>query len=53
MAWRRGFGLAMQSPAAAPTREQEVNLLRGQADLLKQQLDQIANRLEELERAKE
>jgi hypothetical protein len=36
--------------AAAPTREQETEMLKSQADWLKQQLDQIGQRLEELEK---
>jgi hypothetical protein len=60
MAWRRGrggFGGAW-SGAAAPgavapaplTREQQLSTLRGQADWLKEQLDQITARIGELER---
>ena len=36
--------------AAAPTREQETEMLKSQADWLKQQLDEIGQRLEELEK---
>lgn len=56
LAWRRGPGRAfgpMPPAAAAPTREQETELLRSQADLLKEQLDRITSRLEELARPKE
>jgi hypothetical protein len=38
------------APSAAPTREQETEMLKSQADWLKQQLDEIGQRLEELEK---
>ena len=55
--WARyGYGPAWGSPpvgaaapyGAAPTREQEAEMLKGQAEWLKQQLDQIGKRIEEL-----
>jgi len=36
--------------AAAPTRDQETEMLKTQADWLKQQLDEISQRLEQLEK---
>jgi len=54
LAMRRGrgraFGLAPAPFALAPTREQELGLLRSQADWLKEQMDGITARLGELER---
>ena len=53
LAMRRGrgraFGFAPARFAPAPTREQELDLLHCQADLLKEQLDGIAARIGELE----
>jgi len=52
MAWRRGRGrgfgfasFAAPAPFAPPTRAQELDLLRGQADGLKEQLDAINERV--------
>jgi hypothetical protein len=39
---------AYGAPYAAPSREQEVEMLRGEAEWLKGQLDAIAQRMEEL-----
>jgi hypothetical protein len=54
LAMRRGRGRAFSRATApfatASTREQELDLLRGQADRLKEQLDGIAARIGELER---
>jgi hypothetical protein len=48
-AW--GVGAAGFAPwGAQPTREQEVEWLKGQADALKASLDQITSRIEELEK---
>jgi hypothetical protein len=60
MAWRRGRGrgfgfapglaepYAAPMPFAPPTRDQELDVLRGQADWLKQQLDAVTKRAAEL-----
>ena len=66
MGWRRGrgrgFGFAAPAvpqfrgtyaapmPFAPPTREQELEALRGQADWLKEQLEAVTQRVGELER---
>ncbi len=54
MAMRRGrgraFGLVPAPFTPAPTREQELDLLRGQADWLKEQLEGITARIGERER---
>jgi hypothetical protein len=60
MAWRRGAGwgagFAAAPPAysappyAAPTREQELEAMRAQADWLKEQLDAVTKRVAELEK---
>jgi hypothetical protein len=64
MAWRRGrgggFGFAPRfaGPYAAPTafapptRDQELDMFRGQADWLKEQLDAINQRIDELDQQK-
>jgi hypothetical protein len=39
---------AYGAPYAAPSREQEVEMLKGEAGWLKGQLDAIAQRMEEL-----
>lgn len=39
---------AYGAPYAAPSREQEVEMLKGEAEWLKEQLDAIAQRMEEL-----
>jgi hypothetical protein len=39
---------AYGAPFAPPSREQEVEMLRGEAEWLKEQLDAIAQRMEEL-----
>lgn len=46
------YGAGMAAPWGAPdmTREQELSMLRDQADWLKSQLDQISNRISELEK---
>jgi hypothetical protein len=46
------YGAGMVPPWGAPTmtREQELSMLRNQADWLKSQLDQISNRISELEK---
>lgn len=44
--WARCDG----APAVPPTREQEVETLKGQAEWLKQQLDSVNQHLEELEK---
>lgn len=49
--WARGGPppvAAYGAPFAAPSREQEVEMLRGEAEWLKEQLDSIAQRMEEL-----
>lgn len=49
-AWGAGpWAYGASAPAAMP-REQELQLLRDQAQALKAQLDQISTRIEELER---
>ncbi len=45
--WAR-WGVVPDAPA--PTGEQETQISKGQVDWLKQQLDEIGQRLEELER---
>jgi len=62
MAWRRGRGggfgfapglaapYAAPMPFAPPTREQELEALRGQADWLKEQMDAITRRIQEQEK---
>jgi len=42
-----------QGPWGAPSPEQETEMLRGQADWLKEQMDAINKRLQELEQKKE
>jgi hypothetical protein len=46
------YGTGMAAPSGAPgmTREQELSMLRNQADWLKGQMDQISNRISELEK---
>jgi hypothetical protein len=39
---------AYGAPFAPPSREQEVEMLKGEAELLKEHLDAIAQRMEEL-----
>jgi len=39
--------------AGAPSPEDEIQMLRGQADWLKQQMDAITGRIQELEQPKE
>lgn len=43
---------AAQGPLSAPSPEQDMEMLRGQADWLKQQMDAITERLQGLEKAK-
>jgi hypothetical protein len=66
MAWRRGWGrgfastpagapyyggpYAAPAPFAPPTRDQELDSLRGQADWLKEQMEAVHNRIAELEK---
>jgi hypothetical protein len=66
MAWRRGWGRGFAfapmaapylagpyvapAPFAPPTREQELDMLRSQADWLKEQMDAISRRIQELEK---
>jgi len=64
MAWRRGrgrgFGFAPSfarpytapMPLAPPTRDQELDMLRSQADWLKEQMDAISQRIGELDQQK-
>ena len=53
MAMRRGrgraFGFAPAAFASAPTREQELDMLRDQAESLKSQMDAINQRIGELD----
>ena len=47
-----GFGTPEMSPFGPPmTPEHEINFLRDQAQMLKQQMDQIDARIKELEKA--
>jgi hypothetical protein len=39
---------AYGGPYAAPSREDEIEMLRGEAEWLKEQLDAIAQRMEDL-----
>jgi len=51
--WARfGYGPAWAAPAAyaVPTQEQELDALKGQAEWLKSQLDEISKRMAELEK---
>ena len=62
MAWRRGWGrggyaAAPYGPPAygppawsAPSREDELEMLRGQADWLKGEMDAVSERIQELEK---
>ena len=63
MAWRRGRGggfargrfvtpLSPAAYAAAPSREDELDMLRSQADWLKEQIDAINQRIGELDQQK-
>jgi len=56
LAMRRGrgraFGFAPAPFSPAPTREQELDMLRGQADWLKEQMDAINQRIGELDQQK-
>jgi len=60
MAWRRGWGRGFAAPYQAgayvapapfapPTRAQELEMLRSQADWLKEQLEAVTARIGELE----
>ena len=40
-------------PAGAPSSEDEIEMLRGQADWLKEQMDAVTGRIQELEQQKE
>jgi hypothetical protein len=46
--WGPAPAAAYGTPYAPPSREQEVEMLRGEAEWLKEQLDAIAQRMEEL-----
>jgi len=62
MAWRRGRGrgfgfapglagpYAAPMPFAPPTREQELEVLRGQADWLKGEMEAVSERIQGLEK---
>lgn len=62
MTWRRGWGRGGYAPApygppaygppawSAPSREDELEMLRGQADWLKGEMEAVSERIQELEK---